>query len=422
MPMPLPSFSWASGSEVWHCMLEKDAMYAKLRNERMLDKHPLLCADHRTVLFEWLSEVSHECGFYRETYHLAIDFVDRYLSATSNIRKLQLQLIGTTCLFSAAKFEEIRPPTVQDFANLTDGACKPEDILKEEVVILSAIGWEMTPMTPNSWLNLYMQILHNLDGEDDTTGANAKNSNSRLKITSTTDKEIQHRLPNYRYCTNKSVFKNPRRSRSGSRVQDSDIIRLELPDTVDENSDCRDLRVAKATRDDSFIIPVNNGISRYSHKRIASLIDLALLHIESLRFSNSVLTASALYYFTSETTIQKCTAYRYQDILECINWLEPFVYTVERIDEKIFIRSCQVGNYPTQMHSHVATQHLLDETNIRMAKGLSRKRKSSALLKDESFSGSLTDSEDDSVATPVKPTTMLLTPPSSTRKSRRVCK
>lgn len=408
-------------------MLEKDAMYAKLRNEQMLDNHPLLCPNYRTVLFEWLSEVSQECKFYRETYHLAIDLVDRYLAATKDIRKLQLQLIGTTCLFSAAKFEEVRPPTVQEFASMTDGACTPDDILEKEVVILSAVNWELTPMTPNSWINLYMQILHNLDDEGDGKGAITK-KDSGTSIANAPQKESsqqQSLLLNNSCCTNKLVCKNTHKSKTLLKTtRGSELIRLDRPETADENSDShsRDFRVPKAIRNDSFILPVNNGISRYSHKRIASVIDLALLHIESLRFSNSVLTASALYYFTSEDTIQKCTGYNYKDIVDCIDWLEPFVSTIQNIEDRIFINSCQGELYPTQMHSHIATEHLLDKAMSKMAKRISRKRKLTAIYEDGSSSDTLINLEDNSItATPLKSTTVLLTPPSSTRKSRRIC-
>ena len=73
---------------------------------------------------------------HRETFHLSVDFVDRYLAATHDVPKSQLQLIGTTSLFVAAKFEEIYPPKLQEFAYVTDGACTEKDILQLEIVML----------------------------------------------------------------------------------------------------------------------------------------------------------------------------------------------------------------------------------------------------------------------------------------------
>ena len=63
-----------------------------------------------------------------------------------------------TCLFIAAKIEEIYPPKVADFAYVTDGACAEEEILKIELVILKALNWGLSPMTPNSWVKLFMQV------------------------------------------------------------------------------------------------------------------------------------------------------------------------------------------------------------------------------------------------------------------------
>ena len=56
---------------------------------------------------------------HRETFYLAVDFLDRYLGSTENVPKNRLQLIGVTCLFIGAKLEEIYPPKLQEFAYVT---------------------------------------------------------------------------------------------------------------------------------------------------------------------------------------------------------------------------------------------------------------------------------------------------------------
>jgi cyclin E len=68
---------------------------------------------------------------HRETFYLAVDFLDRFLGISSNIPKNRLQLIGVTCLFIGAKLEEIYPPKLQEFAYVTGN--KPvENILVNE--------------------------------------------------------------------------------------------------------------------------------------------------------------------------------------------------------------------------------------------------------------------------------------------------
>lgn len=44
---------------------------------------------------------------------------------------------GITCLFLAAKVEEIYPPKVTEFAYVTDGACTESAILEHEMSVLS---------------------------------------------------------------------------------------------------------------------------------------------------------------------------------------------------------------------------------------------------------------------------------------------
>ena len=57
---------------------------------------------------------------HRETFYLAVDFIDRYLGvAEVAVPKNRLQLIGITCLFIGAKIEEIYPPKLQEFAYVT---------------------------------------------------------------------------------------------------------------------------------------------------------------------------------------------------------------------------------------------------------------------------------------------------------------
>lgn len=153
---PLPHFNWADAREVWDLMVKKDGSYH--RDPLLFNRHPYLQTRMRSILLDWLSEVSEVYKLHRETFYLAIDFIDRYLSVEENVPKQHLQLIGITCLFIAAKIEEIYPPKLSEFAYVTDGACKDEDILDRELIILNSLHWDLTPMTVNGWLCVYMQL------------------------------------------------------------------------------------------------------------------------------------------------------------------------------------------------------------------------------------------------------------------------
>lgn len=156
---PLPSLPWADRNEVWRVMIEKDQEYK--RDSNYLDKHPKLRPRMRSVLLDWLIEVSEVYRLHRETFYLAVDFVDRYLSIKSNIAKDRLQLVGVTSLFVASKIEEIYPPKLNEFSYVTDGACTEDEIIGQEVLLMQALNWKLSPVTPISWATVYLQIINN---------------------------------------------------------------------------------------------------------------------------------------------------------------------------------------------------------------------------------------------------------------------
>ncbi|XP_055908344.1 G1/S-specific cyclin-E isoform X2 [Eupeodes corollae] len=155
---PLPALSWANASDVWNFMCKKDEAASYLRDSTMLDNHPGLQPRMRAILLDWLIEVCEVYKLHRETYYLAVDYLDRYLSTQKRVQKTHLQLIGITCLFIAAKVEEIYPPKIAEFAYVTDGACLEEDILQHELILLQALDWSISPMTAMGWLGVYMQL------------------------------------------------------------------------------------------------------------------------------------------------------------------------------------------------------------------------------------------------------------------------
>lgn len=152
----LPNFSWANAKDLWSNMIAREQYHS--RNPLMMSRHPNLQPRMRSILLNWLSEVSEVYQLHRETYYLAMDYFDRYLSIQNEINKQQLQLVGITCLFIASKIEEIYPPKVSDFAYVTDGACTEKQILTKELVILKSLKWNLNSMTVNSWLTVYMQL------------------------------------------------------------------------------------------------------------------------------------------------------------------------------------------------------------------------------------------------------------------------
>lgn len=56
----------------------------------------------RVILVDWLVDVVQEFGLNTETLHLAVNYLDRFLSCTTHVTRGKLQLVGTVALLVAA--------------------------------------------------------------------------------------------------------------------------------------------------------------------------------------------------------------------------------------------------------------------------------------------------------------------------------
>ncbi|KAF7212963.1 G1/S-specific cyclin-E1 isoform X1 [Nothobranchius furzeri] len=265
---PLPALCWASKDVVWTNMLEKDKSYT--RDVHMLEKHPHLQPKMRAVLLDWLMEVSEVYKLHRETYHLAQDYFDRFMATQRNVFKSTLQLIGITCLFIAAKVEEMYPPKVHQFAYVTDEACTEDDILSMEIIVMKELKWSLSPQTPISWLNVYMQVAYLTDSE-------------------------------------------------------------------------------------KLLIPT---YPQQTFTQIAQLLDLCLLDVRCLEFSNGVLAASALFHFSSLELVENVSALKRVEVEECVRWMVPFAMVLREAGDsrmKAFLGIPPEDTHNIQSHAPFLT-------------------------------------------------------------------
>lgn len=117
---------------------------------------PNISRKMRLILLDWLMEVSVEFQFTRETFHYAVNYIDRFLSLSPRMSKTNLQLLGTTALFLAAKMEEVYVPRGLDFARITDNGYTFDQIKQMEEALLRTLSWKLLPGTLNMWANWCM--------------------------------------------------------------------------------------------------------------------------------------------------------------------------------------------------------------------------------------------------------------------------
>jgi len=110
--------------------------------------------EHRQVLLVWISSVLVRFKLSSEVLFVATDIFDRFLS-TRTIGRGRLQLLAITALFIASKYEELRFPSITDFAFVTDGNAKVDEIRRMERLVLAQIGYKLGLTSPLPFLRRF---------------------------------------------------------------------------------------------------------------------------------------------------------------------------------------------------------------------------------------------------------------------------
>ncbi|XP_071443791.1 G1/S-specific cyclin-E1 [Hetaerina americana] len=416
--MPLPSgLDWADSSEVWDILVKKDRHWGTLRNPNYFSTHPSLEPRMRSILLDWLMEVCEVYKLHRETYYLAQDFIDRFLSDQQNVPKQQLQLIGITCLFIAAKVEEIYPPKISEFAYVTDGACDENEILEKELIILKALKWDLSSVTINSWLTIFLQLY----GQD---GTETKDDDDEL---AEQEREMVAECSSVGKQRGEMTLMRHSRRRRGRR-------RSFLPNTPSN--------ILKPPSGSTFVFPQFPGIALV---RAAFLSDFATLDAGALKFPYSVIATSTIYHTLSKEIALSVSGFRFADIKLCVDWMSAFVIELKESGamaqlpaqlESVWTRlglgtsgdggtrgSALLKTIPRlvvddshNIQTHLVDLDLLEKAQERLSRLSSSKVATPPLVLTLSTSSSPTSSRDTDESSPAK-SLALLTPPASSVKS-----
>ncbi|XP_008293207.1 G2/mitotic-specific cyclin-B3 [Stegastes partitus] len=137
--------------------------YLKQREEKFvlcdyMPKQPSLNPEMRAILIDWLVEVQENFELYHETLYLAVKMTDHFLSKTPVHREM-LQLVGSTTMLIASKFEERSPPCVDDFLYICDDAYKREELISMEANILQTLSFDINIPIPYRFLRRYAKCV-----------------------------------------------------------------------------------------------------------------------------------------------------------------------------------------------------------------------------------------------------------------------
>ncbi|XP_040396791.1 G2/mitotic-specific cyclin-B1 isoform X2 [Cygnus olor] len=113
-------------------------------------------AKMRAMLIDWLVQVQVRFSLLQETLYLTVSIIDLYLQ--DNAARNMLQLVGITAMFLASKYEETFPPSIGDFAYVTQHKYTTSQICKMEMKILQALDFHLGRPLPIHFLKRTSKI------------------------------------------------------------------------------------------------------------------------------------------------------------------------------------------------------------------------------------------------------------------------
>ncbi len=111
----------------------------------------------RKIVVDWMLEVCQDQQCQPQVFHLSLNYMDRFLSR-KRIKKTQFQLLATVCLFLASKMCECVSITAEKLLMYTDNSVSLEELLQWEMMVLGALQWELSAVTPLSFLQHFQNM------------------------------------------------------------------------------------------------------------------------------------------------------------------------------------------------------------------------------------------------------------------------
>jgi len=152
--IPFNGFEHANDIYFW-CRREEAQFYPKtayMKDQKEINEHM------RVILVDWLIDVHVRFKLQTETLHIAVNLTDRFL-ARRKISRNEMQLLGVTAMVIAAKYQEIYPPTIEDFVYMTDDACSKNQVITMEQLVLSELDFSINFPTPNYFLEVFARAI-----------------------------------------------------------------------------------------------------------------------------------------------------------------------------------------------------------------------------------------------------------------------
>lgn len=114
----------------------------------------------REILSDWMFSVCEEEGCAVDVFLLSMNYVDRFLCSCPNrIKRSQLQLLGSVCLFIASKFKDANHLSSTTLSYYTDHSVSSDEIQEWELNVLQVLNWNVSAITAVDFMELILTRL-----------------------------------------------------------------------------------------------------------------------------------------------------------------------------------------------------------------------------------------------------------------------
>eukprot|EP01096_Ripella_sp_DP13-Kostka_P015057 TRINITY_DN693_c3_g1_i1.p1 TRINITY_DN693_c3_g1~~TRINITY_DN693_c3_g1_i1.p1 ORF type:complete len:523 (-),score=154.21 TRINITY_DN693_c3_g1_i1:21-1589(-) len=110
----------------------------------------------KTILFDWLIDLTGEWGLGSEVLFLAKNYFYRYLTR-QEISRDRVQLIGIACLLLAVKFDQGHGQNLEDAAVICQNAYTVDEIREVDMGVVHTLGFEMIVSHEMSFFDIFFQ-------------------------------------------------------------------------------------------------------------------------------------------------------------------------------------------------------------------------------------------------------------------------
>ncbi|KAK7872226.1 hypothetical protein R5R35_012084 [Gryllus longicercus] len=118
-------------------------------------KFSKLTGKMRATIIDWLVEVHRDSEMVSDTLFLTVAIIDRYLEKNPGTNKNKLQLVGTTAMFIACKYEEIMIPDIDELVYVSANAYSKREILQMELNMVKSLDCSFGRPLPIHFLRRY---------------------------------------------------------------------------------------------------------------------------------------------------------------------------------------------------------------------------------------------------------------------------